>query len=127
MTSGLPYWGEAVPGMDKFLGAFDKHGAALNARPDSYLLMSYLQGRVTLEVAKRAIEKGDITRAGYATALQSMKNFDAGGMLQPLDLTQMPYVTSTKTRVLAPDFDKKTWRVEAPYAEPSAVGDARAQ
>lgn len=122
LATGLPYWAEPVPGMDKFLAAFEKHGKALNARPDSYLLMSYLQGRIGLEVARRAIEAGDITRAGYSASLKSLKGFEAGGLLQPLDFSSLPYVTSTKARILAPDFAKTTWRVESPYATPSAEG-----
>jgi ABC-type branched-subunit amino acid transport system substrate-binding protein len=126
MATGLPYWAEPVPGMDKFLAAFEKHGKALNARPDSYLLMSYLQGRIALEAARRAIEAGDVSRAGYVAALKMLKGYDAGGLLQAVDLSSLPYVTSTKTRILAPDFTKTTWRVEAPYAEPAALG-AQAQ
>lgn len=122
LATGLPYWAEPVPGMDKFLAAFEKHGKALNARPDSYVLMSYLQGRIGLEAARRAIESGDATRAGYLASLKSLKGFEAGGLLQPLDFSSLPYVTSTKARILAPDFTKTTWRVDSPYAEPTALG-----
>jgi ABC-type branched-subunit amino acid transport system substrate-binding protein len=127
-ASGLPYWGEPISGMDKFLAAFEKYGKPMNARPDSYLLMSYLQGRVAMEAVRRAIEAGDVSRAGYLNALKSMKGFDAAGLLQPLDFSSLPYMTSTKTRVLAPDFAKTTWRVEAPFADPSTpIGGEQAQ
>lgn len=120
-AGGLPYWGEKLPGMDKFLAAYEAHGKEL-ARPDFYILLSYVQGLVALEAARRAIDKGDITRAGYLAALKTIKDFDAGGLLQPVDLTRFPYVTGTRIRILKPDFDNKTWTLAADYAEPRAIG-----
>ncbi len=119
MVTGLPFWAEDVPGMKSFLKVFAEHGPKLGARPDFYTLMSYVQGRVALEAVKRAIEGKDVTRAGFKKALRSIKGWNAGGIVQPLDFTALPYVTGTKTRVLKPDFAKKTWTVEAPYADPS--------
>ena len=117
--SGLPYWGEQLPGMDAFLAAFKDHGGG--ARPDFYVLVSYLQGVAQLEVAKRSIAAGDITRAGYMKALHGLKGWDADGLMQAVDFTSFPYVTGTKTRVLKPDFEKKTWSVVAPYADPATA------
>ena len=116
-VTGLPIWGEKVPGMDTFIKNFKTHGG--DARPDFYLLMSYVQGLLSVEVAKRAIESGDITRAGYVKALKGLKGWSAGGLIQPIDMSATPYVVSTKTRVLKPDFAKKTWSVVADYAAPS--------
>lgn len=122
---GLPYWGEKIPGMDKFLAAFDKYGKELG-RPDFYVLVSYLQGVVAIEAAKQALAKGALNPAGYREALHAMTDFDAGGMVQPLDLSKVPYVTGTKTRILKPDFENKTWTEAAPYAEPRALAPAMA-
>lgn len=118
-VTGLPYWGEKVGGMDKFLKAFETHGKALNARPDFYVLVSYVQGLAALEAAKRAIEAKDITRAGYLKALGTIKGWTGGGLFQGIDLSQTPYLTSDKTRILKPDFEKKTWTEVAPYAAPT--------
>jgi len=115
-ANGLPYWGEKVPGMDSFMKAFKAHGKG--TRPDFYLLMSYIQGLMSIDVAKRAIESGDITRVGYMKALKGTKGWSAGGMVQPIDMSTDPYVAGTKTRVLKPDFQKKTWTVVADYAQP---------
>jgi ABC-type branched-subunit amino acid transport system substrate-binding protein len=115
LIGGLPYWGEQVPGMDKFLAAFKKYGKGL---PDTYILYSYIQGLVMIEGVKRAIEAGDVTRPGYAKALATLDSFTAEKMLQPLTLSTFPYVTGTKTRVLKPVMDKHTWTEVAPYAEP---------
>ena len=122
LVQGTPFWGEPVKGMPDFLAAFKAHGGG--ARPDTYILLSYAQGRVAIEAARKAIAGGDISRAGYLKALQSIKGYDAGGLFQPVDFTKVPYVVSTKTRVLKPDFTKKTWTVVAPFADPAAAAAA---
>ena len=103
--------------MKAFLKNFKAHGG--DAKPDFYLLMSYVQGLLSVEVAKRAIEAGDITRAGYLKVLKGLKGWSAGGLIQPIDMSAEPYVVSTKTRILKPDFAKKTWSIVADYAAPS--------
>jgi len=50
-----------------------------------------------------------------------MKGWDAGGMSQPVDLSAVPYVTGTKTRILKPDFEKKSWKPVADFAAPAAL------
>ena len=116
--SGLPFWGETVPGMSTFLAAYNEFGKTMY-KPDFYLLTSYIQGRVAIEALNRAIKAKDLSRAGYMTALRSIDNFDLGGMIKPISLKAFPYVTATQTRVLRPDFDKKTWNIVAPYANPT--------
>ncbi len=113
-VQALPTWGEDVPGMTAFTQAFDAHKGDANA--DFYVLLSYVQGLTQLEAARLAIENGDVTREGYKTALHSLTDFDAGGFLQPLDLSEVPYEAGTKTRILKPDFENKTWTVAADYA-----------
>lgn len=114
---GLPYWGEDVHGMADFLKAWERHGKDLGT-PDFYVLVSFIQGMVQVAAARQAIMDGDVTREGFAKALHAMKGWDAGGMIQPVDLTAFPYVTGTRTRVLKPDMEKKSWQVVADYAEP---------
>ena len=119
-ASSLPFWGEARPGMDKFLAAFAAHGKEFG-RPDFYILISYIQGLAALEVAKQAIIAGDMTRAGYMKALRKMKGWTADGLIEPLDFTAFPYVTGLRTRILKPDFAKKSWTVAASFAEPKST------
>ena len=121
-ASSLPFWGEERPGMDKFLAAFAAHGKEFG-RPDFYILTSYVQGLAALEVAKRAIESGDMTPDGFMKALRGVKGWNAGGLIESLNFIPFPYVTSTRTRVLKPDFTKKSWTVVAGFAEPK-VGPA---
>lgn len=119
-VTGFPYWGENVPGMAKFIAAYEQHGKQLSP-PDFYVLLSYAQGVIALEAIKRAIEAGDVTREGLLAQVPKIDAFDAHGLLQPISLTKVPYVTSTKTRVLKPDFEKKTWSQVADYAAPVAL------
>jgi hypothetical protein len=121
MVTGLPYWNEDVPGMADFMAVFEAHKDELGP-PDFYILASYVQGMVELEALSRAIGQGDVTRAGYLKALQSIDNWNAGGMAQPVSLSAFPYVVSTRTRVLKPDFAAKSWTEVAPYADPQALG-----
>jgi ABC-type branched-subunit amino acid transport system substrate-binding protein len=116
--NGMPFWGEKVPGMDDFLAAWEAHGGELGS-PDFYILLSYIQGLVQIEAAKKAIAAGDITRAGYFRQLRTIDNWTAGGMIQPLSLTAFPYEVGTRARVLKPNFETKTWTVAAGYATPS--------
>lgn len=118
-ANGIPYWGEDVPGMKDFLATWDAGGKDMG-NPDFYVLASYIQGLTQIEAAKRAIEAGDITREGYKTQVKSLKGFDLGGMIQPIDLSGDPYVVGTNTRILKPDFEKKSWTEVAPYAAPGA-------
>ncbi|WP_428266433.1 ABC transporter substrate-binding protein [Haliangium sp.] len=119
-VSGLSYWNEDLPGMKDFLAAYEAYGKDLHP-PDLYILGSYVQGRVALEAFRRALEAGDVTRPAYLEALQSIADYDGGGLIQPISLTQQPYATSVLTRVLAPDFEARSWTEAAPYAVPTAM------
>ena len=123
-VSGATYWGEQVPGMDTFLAAFKEHAGAAGARPDFYTMMSYLQGRLALEAAGQALAAKDVTPAGYLKALRAIEGWNAGGMVQPVSLKAFPYVTGTTTRILKPDFEKKTWSVVSGYAAPASMAAA---
>jgi ABC-type branched-subunit amino acid transport system substrate-binding protein len=119
-VTGLTYWGEDVPGMKEFLDVWQAHGAGMG-EPDYVLLVSYVQGLAQLEVLRRAIEAKELHRAGLKKALHSMTSWSADGLSQPVDLSKVPYVTSTRTRVLAPDFASKRWKVVADWAAPRAL------
>ena len=120
-VNGLPFWGEDVPGMSDFMAAYEAHGAAM-APPDFYILVSYIQGLAQLEAAKVAIEKGDVSRKGYQAALHELSAWDGGGMIQELNLSDVPYLPGKKTRVLKPDMENSTWTEAAGYAEPACMG-----
>jgi ABC-type branched-subunit amino acid transport system substrate-binding protein len=120
LATGFTYWNEDLPGMPEFVALWDKHKDEFGA-PDFYILGSYTQGLIEIEAFNRALKSGDVTRASYMKALQSIDNWNAGGMIQPLSLSSFPYVTSTRTRMLKPDFEKKSWAEVGAYAEPAAL------
>lgn len=119
--SGMPFWGEPVPGMDKFLAAYETHGKPLGARPDFYTMMSYIQGRLALEAANQALALGPLNPDTYMTALRNIDGWNAGGMIQPVSMRTFPYQTATTVRILKPDFEKKSWTVVADYAEAKSM------
>jgi ABC-type branched-subunit amino acid transport system substrate-binding protein len=119
-VTGLTYWGEEVSGMKEFLEVWKAHGAGMG-EPDYVVLLSYIQGLVELEALRRAIEAKELHRAGVKKALHSITSWDAGGLVQPIDLSKVPYVTSTRTRILRPDFANRTWKVAGDWASPKAL------
>jgi ABC-type branched-subunit amino acid transport system substrate-binding protein len=121
LVTGVPFWGEDVPGMKEFVAAFEKHRPSDDVQPDFYILLSYLQGLSQLEAAKTAIEKGDITRAGYLAAFHELTAFDGNGMMQPVNFSKVPYLVGDKVRVLKPDFENKSWTVVSDYAAPKGA------
>lgn len=124
-AQGMAFWGEDLPGMANFISAYEIYGASI-LPPDTYILLSYIQGAVALHAFSKAIEAGDLTRAGYLKALRSISDYNLNGMGQPIDFSQMPYVVGTQTRVLKPDFANRTWTTVAPYATPLAMQPAAA-
>ncbi len=115
-ANSLPYWGEDVPGMSDFLKAHEAHGT--DVPRDFYVLLSYVQGLAQIEAANRAIDSGDITRMGYFKALTSLRAFDGGGMIRPIDLSSKPYEVSDEVRILKPDLENRSWTVAMPYGTP---------
>lgn len=120
-VTSFTFWGEDVPLMKPFLAAYEKFGREL-APPDHYILASYAVALIQMQALSRCIASGDITREGFLKALRAMKDYDTyGATAQPLDFTRFPYVTGTQTRVLKPDFDKRSWTVAGAYAAPSTL------
>jgi len=118
-VTGFPYWGEDVPGMEKFLETYEKYGQEKYDR-DFYVLSSYISGLVQLEILRRCIDSGALTRENFIEQMHTIDGWDADGMFQKLSLVDVPYVTGTKARVLAPNTEKETWKVAGDYATPEA-------
>lgn len=118
VVTGLTTWGESSEGMDMLQEGFDKYAPA-GADPHWMTLMSYSQGLLGFEAFARALESGDVTRAGYLKAVQSIDDFDAYGLMaEEVDLTTVPYLTQTASRVLRPGKDNTSWTVVADLAAP---------
>jgi ABC-type branched-subunit amino acid transport system substrate-binding protein len=124
-VSGLPYWGEAVPGMPRFLDTYQRFGSQLGA-PDEYLLISYMQGLLAIDIVRRALETRVATRDGLLAVVGKIRDFDSLQLGQPVDLSTFPYLASTRTRVLRPDMPNKTWTIVAGWAAPRALAEPTA-
>ncbi|MGH8481121.1 MAG: ABC transporter substrate-binding protein, partial [Nevskiaceae bacterium] len=120
-VSSFTFWGENVPLMKPFVDAYEKYGRPV-APPDYYILASYAVGLIEMQALARTIESGDVTREGFLKALRAMRDYDTyGATAQPLDFTRFPYATGLQTRILKPDFARKSWTVAAGYAAPSTL------
>lgn len=121
MVSGLPYWGEPSKFMTGFLEIYEKYGRQQLA-PDSYILLSYIQGRVSIEALRVAITNNDLSREGYLRALQTLDDYNVdGAVTYSFSLKAVPYVVGVETRILKPDMENSTWKVIAPFAPPSLL------
>ncbi len=119
-ATGLPLWGEDLPGMEDFLAAYEEFGSD-DYPPDFYILASYTQALLGFEAFGRALEAGDVTRSGFYDALRTIDNFDAFGLYpQPIDMTSFPFVTLTDTRILQPGEALDDWTILADFATPES-------
>lgn len=120
LVTSMPFWGEQRPGMDKFLQAFQKYGG--DAKPNGYILTSYMQGLYALELVKRAIEAGTPTRKGVLAAVPDIEQWTAEGLGEPVSTAKFPYDVGNQTRILKPDFEKQSFTVLEDYASPKLLG-----
>jgi ABC-type branched-subunit amino acid transport system substrate-binding protein len=119
-VSSVPFWGEDVPGMDRFLDAYERFGHEASA--DWYTLMAYLVASLGAEAFRIALEAGDVTRDGYLSAMGSIDDYDVGGLLhEPMSLIEVPYRAATRVRVLRPSFETGSWSIVSDFAEPLAL------
>jgi hypothetical protein len=121
LVSGVPYWGEPSKFMTDFLDVYEKYGRH-QSPPDSYILLSYLQGRVSIEALRVAIASNDLSRAGFLRALQTLSDYNAdGAVTYKINLKKVPYEAGVETRILMPDMKNASWKVIAPFAAPSSL------
>jgi ABC-type branched-subunit amino acid transport system substrate-binding protein len=117
-----PIWGEDVPGMPAFLEAYEAYGAS-EMEPDWYITMGYIFASLGIEVFRRAVESGDVTRDGLMNALHSIDGWDVNGLYQPISLTSAPYDAGRLVRVLRPLMSERTWEVVSDLAAPQSDSD----
>lgn len=117
-ANSLPFWGEDVPGMSDVVAAWKAHADGVPT--GFYAMLSYAQGLAAMAAVRRAVDAGDLTREGYYKALTSLRAFDGGGLVRPVDLSSRPYSLTEEVRILTPDFAKRTWTVSMNYASPGA-------
>ena len=115
--TGGPFLGEDLSGMKQFNAAWQEFGAEFGD-PSDESLRSFIHGMLAVAAFAAALEQNDATRSGYRQALSKVAHFDALGMVDPMDFTEVPFRTSDKTRVLAPR-DDGGWSVVGELQSPS--------
>jgi len=117
-VTSFPYWGEDVPGMEEFVETYEEYGSN-EFRPDHYMLQSYIHGLVQLEILRRCIDDGALTRADFLEQLRTVSNFTAGGLTPEIDLSETPYPTIREARILRAAPDDRGWNVASEYRAPN--------
>ena len=119
---GSPFWGEDTPFVNEFTTLYQAFGREM-APPDFYMMLSYLQGRIAIDIFRFMLESGgEISRAAYLKTLQSLDNYDADGAIPfKLSFAEMPYQVGTETRILKPKMAEASWEQVAPFAEPESL------
>ena len=77
------YYQEDVPMIKKIRAWNQKHHPEVKYRPTSYM-QGFFTGLVFIECLKRADKAGDLSGDGLVKALQSIKDFDVGGLMAPI-------------------------------------------
>jgi ABC-type branched-subunit amino acid transport system substrate-binding protein len=123
LISSAPYFGEALPGMERFLAVWEEFGADFG-KPSDEGLRSFIQGMLAIKAFAVALDRNDATRSGYRQALSKVAHFDAMGMIGPMDFSEVPFRASNKTRVLTPRPATNTWSVVGELQSPSLAAKA---
>ena len=77
------YYQDDVPMIKKIRAWNQKHHPDVAYRPTSYM-QGFFTGQVFVECLKRADKAGDLSGDGLVKALQSIKDFDVGGLMAPI-------------------------------------------
>lgn len=107
---------EDVPGMTQLREAFAKY------RPDikdiqHYHILGYLNSLIFNEGLKRA--GNNLTREGWIKAMESIKDFDTGGLAGIINFGPDMHSARCPGRVFKADLEKKRWVPATDYRLPS--------
>lgn len=78
-------WGSHVPGEKSMLAAWKKY--AKGTLPSIYFSWAYANTKVAAAILKKAIQDGDLSRAGIASARLHVGKINTGGLTPPVDYT----------------------------------------
>lgn len=85
VTDASCAWGQTeagCEGMAEMLENVEKF--ASDQEPDYYFGFGYTQARIVHQILEKAVELGDLTRAGVVTAFESLAQVNMGGLLNPI-------------------------------------------
>jgi len=77
------YYQDDIPMIKKIQAWNEEHHPEVKYRPTSYM-QGFMTGLIFVECLKRADKAGDLTGEGLVKALQSIKDFDVGGLMAPV-------------------------------------------
>lgn len=77
-TEGPAYGDTSAPGMENLLHVRETY--APDQPPDIYFNFGYIQALATVALLEKAVELGDLSREGLATALEELGTVDFGGL-----------------------------------------------
>jgi branched-chain amino acid transport system substrate-binding protein len=77
------YYQDDIPMIKKIRAWNEEHHPEVKYRPTSYM-QGFMTGLIFVECLKRADKAGDLTGDGLVKALQSIKDFDVGGLMAPV-------------------------------------------
>ena len=85
VTDASCAWGDTgagCEGMAEMVDNLETYGG--DQGPDYYFQFGYTQARIVHQILERAIELGDLTRAGVVVAFESLSDIEMGGLLNPI-------------------------------------------
>jgi ABC-type branched-subunit amino acid transport system substrate-binding protein len=98
VTSFAAPWGDAhTPGMKELVADHDAYSAKLP--PSIYFTLAYAQGQVQAAILRKAIQSGNLTRAGILAAKQNLGTVDLGGIAPNVSYAPQPGPPTRKSLI----------------------------
>jgi len=107
-------WHEDCPGGKEVRAIAKKYGSSPKLK--SLYIQGYTAGMIFLEGLKRAGR--DLTVEKFTDALETLRNFDCGGMLSPMTYTSKAHDPSKYSKILKADVKKKILVPATGWVEP---------
>lgn len=106
VTDAQCAWGDTKAGCEGMKELIENHAKfGKDQPPDYYFIFGYTQARVVHQILEKAVEQGDLTRAGVVKAFESLKNVNMGGLLN-----QVSYGSECKDKV--PATGSTIWKID---------------
>jgi ABC-type branched-subunit amino acid transport system substrate-binding protein len=98
VTSFAAPWGDAqTPGMKELVADHDAYSATLP--PSIYFTLAYAQGQVQAAILRKAIQSGNLTRAGILAAKQNLGTVDLRGIAPNVSYAPQPGPPTRKSLI----------------------------
>jgi ABC-type branched-subunit amino acid transport system substrate-binding protein len=98
VTSFAAPWGDkGSPGMKQLVADHNRYSAGLP--PSIYFTLAYAQGKVQAAILHKAIESGNLTRAGILTAKENLGTVDLAGIAPSVSYEPQPGPPTRKTLI----------------------------